>query len=153
MSMHEFIRRFWLDITAIISSAVVLGVGGYLSLNGSPVWLNRTGSVIICIGVLVAACRFHDREQARLSERASANEDALYESVKLKLEAQLGKPIVLGQDRDFRKLVADAFQKEIQSLVDIEKQRIKLIEIFLVVGGTLLSGFGDYAFCIFKTCQ
>lgn len=53
--MREFIRRFWLDITAIFSSAVVLGVGGYLSLNSSAVWLNRTGSVIICIGVLVAA--------------------------------------------------------------------------------------------------
>jgi hypothetical protein len=97
------------------------------------------------------AC-FHDRKQARLSERASANQDALYEKVKATLEAQLDKPIAPGQEKEIRKLVADTFQAEIKSMTDVEKQRIKLIEIFLVVGGTLLNGFGDYVFCLFKTC-
>ena len=150
--MYALIGRFGLDITALITSAVVLAVGIYLSWHDAAVWLNRTGSIIIVIGVLVAACRFHDRMQSHLSEKAEENEDALFEKVKLKLEIELGEQIKPESAKDLRPMVRETFQKEITSLVEIEKRRIKLLEVLLVVGGTLLNGFGDYAVCLLKVC-
>jgi hypothetical protein len=151
--MHEFVGRFWLDISALISSVVVLIFGSYLGWYGSAVWFNRSGSVIIVIGVLVAACRFHDRMRAQLSEKAEANQEALYEKVRLELEAELGKPTEHKHDRELRLIVRKRFQSEIETLVETEKQRIKLLEIFLIVGGTLLNGFGDYLVCLLKACS
>ena len=150
--MYTFFGRFWLDISALVSSSVVLVIGGHLSWHNSPVWLNRTGSVIIVIGVLVAACRFHDRLKEQLSEKAESNHGALFEKVKAKLETELDEPFKPEHVEELRSTIRTTFQTEISSLVETEKRRIKLLEVLLVVGGTLLNGFGDYAVCLLKAC-
>jgi len=150
---YRFVGRYWIDTLALALSVVVLGAGIYLAWFISPVWLNRAGSIIIIIGVSVAASRFHEWLQKKADEFIEANYKAVFNDVVESIEKE--KSIKLSeQERDrLNSELKSHVHKGLASVIEDDKRRVKLYEIYLVIGGTFLNGFGDYFVCMLRTCQ
>ena len=48
------------DILALMGGAIVVSVGGYFAFNGDSVALNRAGSMLIVIGVVLASIHYNE---------------------------------------------------------------------------------------------
>jgi len=151
--LYRFAGRLWIDIGAILSSALVLVGGSYLAWTVSPVWLNRAGSVIIVIGLVVAALRFHEWFDQKVSEFVSNNyssvlNDAIDEIIG---EEELS---ISGEDRvRLHSLSMTKTNDMLSAVIARNNHRMQIYEIYLVIAGTLLNGFGDYVVCGLKICH
>lgn len=148
------------ETLALISSMLIFISGIYLAFTIDPLWLNRSGALIIIIGILLATSRFHERiAQKVLNTIKDKPEISSLEA--LDIYEQQTKTSLSKEDQ---KLFLNSIQevmvknvnnqewckKYIASTVEPTTHRIKLWEISLVIGGTFLNGFGDYITSLLK---
>lgn len=159
-NLYRFVGKHLPEILALIGSTIVFIVGIYLAFNFEAVWLNRAGALIIIIGVLLAASRFHEWVAQQVITRMEKNPDE-FSLLALDIhEKQTGTHLSEEERIKFLSMVKEQltknlaseewFVKHIGSIVEPAKQRIKLWEIYLVVAGTFLNGFGDYIVSLWK---
>ena len=148
--LYHFIGKHLPEICALIASAVMLAVGSYLAWNYNPAWLNRAGTLIIIIGVLLAASRFHDWVQQKMAGFIEANYETISQDALAALEKRANEPLSEEKRASFRSTVKERILNDLGSLFEPDKRRLKLWEIYLVVCGTFLNGFGDYIISLLK---
>jgi ABC-type nickel/cobalt efflux system permease component RcnA len=148
---YRFIGRYWLDTSALVLSTLVLAGGAYLAWTKDKVWLNRAGSLIIIIGVAVAATRFHEWLQSKANDFIEENYNSIFNDTAESIEKEGG--ITLSeQDRDrLHSKLKTHVQQHLAAVVEQDKRRVSLYEIYLVIAGTFINGFGDYAIAMIKT--
>ncbi len=157
---YYFIGIHTPEILALISSMIIFISGIYLAFSIDPLWLNRSGALIIIIGILLATSRFHERIAQKVLNSIKNNPEIsslealdIYEQ---QIETSLPKEeqnlfLHRFQEIIVKNVNSKEWRKEyISSTVEPTIHRIKLWEIFLVIGGTFLNGFGDYIIFVFK---
>lgn len=131
------------EVVSLTGAALVLSVGIDFAWHFNAIWLDRAGALLTIIGVLLASWRFHERIQSKAGKFVEDN----FETITAKPLADIAKDAAL--DNAERR---NALKAEIKAEIDAElsaifasaKQRVKNIEIALVVVGTFLHGFGEY---------
>lgn len=147
--MHQFIGKYLPEILALLVAAVVALVGLYLAWFCEPVWLNRAGALIIITGVALAASRFHERIHGRALATIEANYDLLIEEMAKKFDSPDG-PTSNEERERLRVKMMPAIRQAFTKSLELNARRIRMWEIWLVIIGTFLNGFGDYIISIAK---
>jgi hypothetical protein len=159
--LYYFIGKHLPEIMALIGSSVVFAVGIYFAFTYNPVSLNRAGALIIIIGVLLAASRFHEWVAQNVIDSIKKNPEKFSLSMLSIHEKIIGAPLS-GEKReeflsDAKKRIKEGvtnqqwFEAHVSSLVEPHRARLKRWEIYLVIGGTFLNGFGDYIVSLLKS--
>lgn len=168
--IYRFIGK-WHDLLTAVAASVVLAVaGGILAYYREPVWLNRAGSLIIIIGVILAVARIQEMYVRRIAESFEKNHDAILQEIERKkgvitqaVDAVTSEErLVLSETERVR--IEEAVKLKLKNtvrdeLIDllnsitIDRKRVfRFYEIWLVIIGTFLNGFGDFLVCLFKSC-
>lgn len=147
--MYQFIGKHLPEILAVLVAAVVALVGLYLAWFCEPVWLNRAGALIIITGVALAASRFHERVHDRALAAIQANYNLLIEEMAKKFESPDGPTNSQERER-LRVMMMPAIRSAFAQSLELNARRIRMWEIWLVIIGTFLNGFGDYIISIAK---
>ncbi|OIQ91940.1 hypothetical protein GALL_261440 [mine drainage metagenome] len=145
--LYIFIGKHFPEFCALTAFAVILSSGSYLSWNYDPVWLNRAGTLIEIIGVLLAASRFHEW----IRQKASNEEEQIFQTALTRIEAKAGEAISEEERSKLRATFNELLYDQLNAVCEPHKRRIKLWEIYLVICGAFLSGFGDYIVALLKS--
>lgn len=142
MRMHRFIGRHAPEFFAMLGAAVVVLWCGLLAWFVDPQWLNRGGALVIIVGVLLAASRFHEWVQRKLAAFLETNYDRIADDALRTVEKEM-RPLS-DDERDIVKAkMKNKISKESSDIFEADKKRLKAWEVWLVVSGTFLNGFGD----------
>jgi hypothetical protein len=129
-------------ISVFLTSILFIGgaIGGYFN---DPLWLNRCGSLIIVVAVVVAAIKLKDILGQQIQKFVEKNEPAqlalLYEAYEKFWGGKIPEDFKANLTRDVREKTESTFSAYIEKRVG----RVKRVEISLLVIGTLTNGFGD----------
>lgn len=137
---------------AVLFASASLFAGLVLAWCFAPIWLNRAGSIVIVIGVLLATSRLADISEENVAKLFIENFDkGITGAIKIIEEAHSH---ILGNDQReaLRKGVYASMTKGFAGLFENWRRRVKRYEVSLVVAGTLVNGFGDWVFCLARTC-
>jgi hypothetical protein len=149
--LYILIGKHFPEICALTASVVVLSGGSYLSWNYDLVWLNRAGTLIEIIGVLLAASRFHEWIQQKVSDEFEQNKESIYRETIARVETEAGEVLSDEKRIKFRAAFKEQFFEQLGTAIEPHKRRIKLWEIYLVICGAFISGFGDYIVALLKS--
>ncbi|MDR6886149.1 MULTISPECIES: hypothetical protein [Variovorax] len=132
-------------------AALLLGV--YLGCRYDATWLNRAGSVIIVIGIVLGAIRIPDLLRRRMSKMMKEVLPKAMESARTAFEQEssrrfsedeikvLHDKVGADTEREFARVAAEYWTRgEGKALT----ARFKLFELTMLVTGTLVNGFGDW---------
>jgi len=160
-TLYKFIGPH--EIIAFLAAAIFLAGGLYLALFLEEIWLNRTGALIIIVGVLLASSRFHEKKLIEMRAKSEKEFEShfktlgqVYEGWDKVMDAlenvndiktninikkiDLAKKIELVEmESELKTLIKEMYDE----LHTKSKIIIKKYEIILIVLGTLLNGFGD----------
>jgi len=105
--------------------------------------------LIIITGVALGASRFHKRIHDRALATIEANYDPLIEEIAKRFDSPDGPTSSEERERlrvSMRPAIRQAFTKSLELIAT----RIRMWEIWLVIIGTFLHGFGDYIISVAK---
>lgn len=145
--LYIFIGKHFPEFCALTVSAVTLSGGSYLSWNYNPVWLNRTGTLVEIFGVLLAASRFHEW----IRQKGLNGEEQIFQMALAHIEARAGEVLSEEERSKLRAAFKEQLYDQLDTVFEPHKRRIKLWEIYLVICGAFLSGFGDYIVALLKS--
>lgn len=148
--MYRFIGKWHDLLLGIASTLVVLVVGSYLAYKYQPVWLNRAGSLIIIIGVILAVNRIHEIYEKRFVELFDKTDEKGFVGL---VEQNLERPLVPEERKDLIGQVRKTLIDQLQTRTTERKRIFRYFEIWLIIVGTFLNGFGDYLVCMFRVCD
>jgi len=150
--MYGFIGK-WHDLIAGVVSTIALIVAGiYLAFHYQPVWLNRAGSLIVIIGILLAVNRVHKIFENRFIEMFDKDGDKVLSDIIELTEKRVDKPLTAAQVANLKGLARIALVRQLPAVTTERKHIFGYFEVWLVIIGTFLKGFGDYLVCLFKSC-
>lgn len=144
MAMLGITKLNWQEPAAYGFTVLSLIGGGLLSYFFHPDWMGRAGSLVIVCGVLLAASRKYELLQSKATETINSARAREIASVKKMLTSPAGHG---PSDKEVEQLVDGVINDAHLITRDIIEQRkrvFKLHEIILVVGGTLVNGFGSW---------
>ncbi|MBU1425526.1 MAG: hypothetical protein KKH12_03040 [Gammaproteobacteria bacterium] len=148
--MYKFIGRHAPVVIALVFSSFVLIAGAWLAWQCNPAWLNRAGALIIIAGVLLGASRFYEWVQQKIADFVQANYDSIANDALTVIEAERTKPFDEADHLRIRTSIKEELHKDFGEIFAEDKTRLKKWEIYLIVIGTFLNGFGDYLVSILK---
>jgi len=151
--MYRFIGKWHDLIAAVVSTIVVLIVGTYLAYYYQPVWLNRAGSLIIIIGVILAVNRIHEIFENRFINLFDRDGDKVLNDVVEKCEKKFDKPLTTEEHAELKELARPELVSLLRSTTAERKHIFRYFEVWLIIVGTFLNGFGDYLVCFLKSCS
>lgn len=137
---------------AVLLAGASLSTGLVLALCFAPIWLNRAGSVVIVIGVLLATSRLADISEANVAKLINDNFDKGIADAIQNVEETHSHILENDQREALRKGVYASITKGFAGLFEDWRRRVKRYEVSLLVAGTLVNGFGDWVFCLARTC-
>ncbi len=140
--MYRFIGKNAPVIYALTFSFVVFVGGLCLAWQCNPIWLNRSGALIIIAGVLLGASRFYEWVQQKVSVFVSENYDSISNDALVAVESETG-PLSEQERERLKTAVNRELDKDLGELLEDGKKHLKRWELYLIVGGTFLNGFGD----------
>ena len=123
-----------------------------MAISFAPIWLNRAGSVVIVIGVLLATSRLADISEANVAKFTSDNFDKGMAGAIRNVEETHTHILDNDQREALRKGVYAVINEGFAGLFEDWRRRVKRYEVSLVVAGTIINGFGDWVFCLARTC-
>ena len=126
--------------TAIIFAVIGL-VAGY---SKDPDWLGRAGSLVIVVGVLLAASRKMDLLHKEINKVIRENAPAASSSARDALLKKYGREPTASEIQSLTLKVLEEMTKDMSNVMDKRRHVFKLHEVALVVAGTLLNGFGPW---------
>ena len=148
--VYRFIGRHTPEVLAIFFAASSLLIGSYTAWKCEAMWLNRTGSLIVIVGVLLAASRFHEWVRAKVATFIEQNYDSIIQSAINTVERD-SAPLTGERRSAILAEVQAETLAELDDIFDGDKRRIKNLEVILVILGTFLNGFGDYLISLLKS--
>lgn len=149
--MHRFLGRHTPELLALIASVIFVGVGFYLAWSCNPAWLNRAGALVIIAGVLLAASRFQEWVQSKVLGFVEANFESTAEQALLTVESERDQSLTPEERERIKAEMKPAIHKHLAEIFEEDRRRIKAWEVWLVVLGTFLNGFGDYVVSVLKS--
>ena len=131
------------EVIALTLTGIFLGLGIYLGLSNEAAWLGRFGSLIIIIGVLLAATRFTETLASRVDTFLKNNGPLIVKAIIEDHKNFHGREL----SHEYKsKLIRDAEASLKENFSAYQSSRIrvfKLYEIGIVSFGTLVNGFGE----------
>ncbi|AGH85803.1 hypothetical protein L665_04585 [Ralstonia solanacearum SD54] len=100
--------------------------------------------------MLLAASRFHEWIKGVANKFVDRNIDGASAFVLDYIKIERGKDISGDTFNDLRSYVKSELKETIDSLIEDDKKRFNLYELYLVIFGTFLNGFGDYLISLAK---
>lgn len=133
-----------------MASTIFIGVGTYLAWFSNPAWLNRAGALVIIVGVLLAASRFQEWVQSKVLLFGETEFDSTANHAILTVQSELELSLSPEEKERIKAQLKQAFHKDLADVFEEDKRRIKAWEVWLVVLGTFLNGFGDFIISVVK---
>jgi len=148
--MLRFFVRHTPVVYAVGFSTMALCVGAFLSWTRSDASLNRAGALIIIAGVLLGASRFYEWVQQKVQTWISSRFDAVASDAIRTIESEAGRPLSTAKKDEVMRVIRKDLDTEVSGVIDGGRKRLKLWELWLIVAGTFLNGFGDVLVGILK---
>jgi len=149
--MYRFVGKWHDLIIALLLTLVIFVTGSYLAYFHNPVWLNRAGSLIIIVGVILAVNRIHEIFENRFIKLLDGEDEKIIQEVLT--EHKVDKPLSSEQRAKLKEVIQTKFADALRSVTLSRKIIFKYFEVWLIIVGTFLNGFGDYIVCLFKSCS
>lgn len=149
--MPRFTKLNWQEPTAYVCAAVAIGVGLYAGIKCDPAWLSRAGSVVIVCGVLLAASRKIELLHAKAAELIDEHSDKEFDALLAQHQKPNSSPITEEQAKKIRKQTYDIVNNKITTLIEERRRIFKLHELAIVIAGTLINGFGEWAIKVIQS--
>lgn len=140
---YVFIGKHVIEVWGILIALIVLLQGVYLSWTVNPVWLNRAGSLITIVGILLTALKFPEWFEKRLLAHFESSQLMTDDYLK-ELAGDKGKELTENHLSQIRSLMRVELKKMTKKIKLAQISRLKVFELFLILAGTFLNGFGDY---------
>ncbi|OHC68514.1 MAG: hypothetical protein A3H93_04830 [Rhodocyclales bacterium RIFCSPLOWO2_02_FULL_63_24] len=138
---------------AVSLATVILLAGVAIAWFHGPSWINRSGSLVIVVGVLLAISRLADLTETNVSELMNAHfENGMQRAVQ-DIEATHGHVLTPAQREALGQGVRSSMSRGFSAMFEDWRIRVKRFEVSLVIVGTLVNGFGDWLFCLAVTCK
>lgn len=147
--LYVLVGRHAPEIWALFFTTIFLVGGLYLAWNREAAWLSRAGALIIIVGVLLAASRFHEWVQGKVGHFVEEHLDTTVKDVIANFEKESG-PIGDRDRNTIRSTAKNRVHEELNAFFDKEKRRVKHLEVALIVAGTFLNGLGEYLIELLK---
>lgn len=144
------LKSRWREIAAYLVSAFIVLCGGYFSVHYEAVWLNRAGSLVICVGIVFAASRVNEVLSAKVGKFVAENFERVFSTELKRLQEECSQPISAIKQSELKEKLCRDVMGEVGTSLDERKRRFKLHEVIIIIVGTLLNGFGDWLVCLFK---
>lgn len=142
--MWRLNKHNWHEPAAYCTVLLVTVFGVWAGLKYEPAWLGRSGSLVIVIGVLLAASRkvetLSEIVLKFVDQHRKKNSNLVRDEYrKLKMTEPTGAEV-----RALEDAVYQSAKDEIAVLMNERRWILKLHEVAIVVAGTLLNGFGEW---------
>lgn len=137
-------KQNWHEPAAYCTVVLVTVFGVCASLRYEPAWLGRAGSLVIVIGVLLAASRkvetLHERVLKFVDGHRKNNPHLVRDEFrKLKMAEPTDTEV-----RALEDVIYQSAKDDIAVLINERRWIFKLHEVAIVIAGTLLNGFGEW---------
>jgi len=138
---------------AVSLATVILIAGVAIAWFYGPSWINRSGSLVIVVGVLLAISRLADLTETKVSALMNEQfENGMQHAIQ-EIEATHGHTLTPAQREALGQSVRISMSRGFSAMFEDWRKRVKRFEVSLVVVGTLVNGFGDWLFCLGVTCK
>lgn len=137
------------EIYALTLFFLCLIIGLWLGFNSEPIWLNRSGAIIVIIGVYLAANNFSEWVQTEALRDLEKELPNIIQEEIVEFEKD-GRLVTDEQRKSIEVGIKSKIHKNLKTHSGKIKKRIKKLEIKLIVFGTFLNGFGDYFIGLLK---
>lgn len=141
--MLHFFGRHAPVVYAVSFTVVALVIGTYLSWTRTDASLNRAGALIIVAGILLGASRFYDWVEQKFAGFVNAKFDDVANDALQKIESKIGQPLTLQQREEVKRSARTSLHADVAAILGEDRSHLKKWELWLIVGGTILNGFGD----------
>jgi hypothetical protein len=148
--VYRFFGRHTPELLALMASTIFIGVGTYLAWFSNPAWLNRAGALVIIVGVLLAASRFQEWVQSKILGFVETNFESTAEHALLTVQSERELSLSPEEKERIKAQLKPAIHKDLAEIFEEDKRRIQAWEVWLVVLGTFLNGFGDFIISVVK---
>jgi len=148
--MYRFIGRHTPEILALLGATVAIVWCGLLAWFVDPLWLNRGGAIVIIVGVLLAASRFQEWVQQKLATFLETDYDSIADDALRTVEKET-RPLSDAERGTIKAKMKVQIHKDFAEIFEADKRRLKAWEVWLVVFGTFLNGFGDFLIRLLKS--
>jgi hypothetical protein len=144
--MWKVLKASWHEPIAYVGACLAGWFGLYLGIAIDPAWLGRAGSLIIVCGVLLAMSRkidvLHSKAKAFLEEHSRT----VARGIVLEEAEAAGRPVPSDDEVGaiLQRIFAEA-NSQVGVLIDERRRVFKLHEVTLVIVGTVVNGFGEWA--------
>lgn len=135
----------WQEPAAYTASIAVVAAGLFFGKAYDPAWLGRAGSVVIVCGVLLASSRKIDILHIKAKTLVETHKKKEFQSILSEFTNPDGSSITAEQAKELREHIYLDAEKDIGELIKERRHIFKLHEAFIVVAGTLINGFGEWA--------
>ena len=135
----------WQEPSAYAASIAVLVAGLALGKVYDPAWLGRAGSLVIVCGVLLAASRKIDILHIKAKTLIEDHREREFPSVLSEFNNPDESPITAEQAENLKQHVYAEVEKDLGALIDERRHVFKMHEVSIVVVGTFINGFGEWA--------
>jgi hypothetical protein len=148
--MYRFIGRHTPEILALLCATVAVVWCSLLAWFVDPPWLNRGGALVIIVGVLLAASRFQEWVQQKLATFMETNFDSIADDALRTVEKE-ARPLSDAERSTIKAQMKVTIHKNFAEIFEADERRLKAWEVWLVVLGTFLNGFGDFLIRFLKS--
>jgi hypothetical protein len=141
--IYIFVGRHAPEVWGLAISVLVLVICIPLAWNQQPAWLNRGGTVITIVGVLLAYVDFSKWIRSRVEMFWANNADLIARNALANATGKAGAMT----GKQLETLIAEAKTEvfgELDQILAIDRRLVRHLEVILVIVGTFLNGFGDY---------
>ncbi|WP_252088711.1 hypothetical protein [Pseudomonas sp. MWU13-3659] len=137
-------RTTWLERISVGLSSGILVAGVWAGFAHDALWLNRCGSLIIVIGVAVAAFKLNDILRQQIERLREKHEPEQLKQLEDAWEKFWGGPL----DPSFKAKLLEGVRSKTEEVfgayIKRRVERVRNVEISLLILGTLVNGFGDW---------
>lgn len=148
--VYRFFGRHTPEVLALVASTIFVGVGIYLAWFSNPAWMNRAGALVIIVGVLLAASRFQEWVQSKVRGFVEERFESTAEDALLTIQSERELSLSPDENERIKAQLKPAIHKHLAEIFEEDKRRIRAWEVWLVVLGTFLNGFGDFIIVVVK---
>jgi hypothetical protein len=147
---YIFVGRHAPEVWALTISGVVLVICTRLAWSQQPAWLNRGGTIITIVGVLLAYVDFPKWIRSKAELFWANNADLTARNALANATDKAGAM----SGKELENLIAEAKSEvfsELNQTLAIDRRLVRHLEVILVIVGTFLNGFGDYIIHLLKS--
>ena len=138
---------------AVSLATVILLAGVAIAWFHGLSWINRSGSLVIVVGVLLAISRLTDLTESKVSTLMDENfENGMQRAIQ-DIESTHGHKLTPAQREALCQGVRISMSRGFSAMFEDWRIRVKRFEVSLVIVGTIVNGFGDWLFCLGVTCK